>query len=96
MYRPILNTVSFALVFISKKAYNVLRKTFFSIKLKQKFFHVLFKLKNLFNKKKKKKKKGKERKIALDRKESGQKNAAELIYVLRVSFSANLHLRLIQ
>ena len=93
MYRPILNTVSFALVFISKKAYNVLRKTFFSIKLKQKFFHVLFKLKNLFNKKKKK---GKERKIALDRKESGQKNAAELIYVLRVSFSANLHLRLIQ
>ena len=45
---------------------------------------------------KKKKKKGKERKIALDRKESGQKNAAELIYVLRVSFSANLHLRLIQ
>ena len=94
MYRPILNTVSFALVFISKKAYNVLRKTFFSIKLKQKFFHVLFKLKNLFNKKKKKK--GKERKIALDRKESGQKNAAELIYVLRVSFSANLHLRLIQ
>ena len=94
MYRPILNTVSFALVFISKKAYNVLRKTFFSIKLKQKFFHVLFKLKNLFNKKKKKK--GKERKIALDRKESGQKNAAELIYVFRVSFSANLHLRLIQ
>ena len=62
MYRPILNTVSFTLVFISKKAYNVLRKTFFSIKLKQKFFHVLFKLKNLFNKKKKKKKKRKGKK----------------------------------
>ena len=53
-------------------------------------------LRIFLTKKKKKKKKGKERKIALDRKESGQKNAAELIYVFRVSFSANLHLRLIQ
>lgn len=56
MYRPILNTISFALVFTSKKAYNVSRKIFFSIKLKQKFLHVFLKLKNLFNKKKKERK----------------------------------------
>lgn len=60
MYRPILNTISFALVFTSKKAYNVSRKIFFSIKLKQKFLHVFLKLKNLFNKKKKKERKEKE------------------------------------